>query len=69
MWYVYNMLKKPKIGRPKVPKSKALAKYLSLRLRPDEQREVDAAIERSGKSKSDWLRDVLLAAARAGQES
>jgi hypothetical protein len=58
------MLKKPKIGRPKLPKSKARAKYLSLRLRPDEQREVDGAIERSGKSKSDWLRDVLLTAAR-----
>jgi hypothetical protein len=59
------MLKKSKIGRPKVPKSRARAKYLSLRLRPDEQREVDAAIERSRKSKSDWLRDVMLAAARS----
>lgn len=52
-----------------MPKNKARAKYLSLRLRPDEQREVDAAIDRSGKSKSDWLRDALLAAARSGQES
>ncbi len=59
-------LKKKKIGRPPLPRSKARGKYLSLRLRPDEQREVDAAIERSGKSKSDWLRDALLSVARAG---
>lgn len=61
------MLKKPKIGRPKIPKSRARAKYFSLRLRPDEQREVDRAIERSGQSKSDWLRDALLTAARSKQ--
>jgi hypothetical protein len=60
-------LKKKKIGRPPLPRSEARAKYLSLRLRPDEQREVDDAIERSGKSKSDWLRDALLAAARSSR--
>jgi hypothetical protein len=58
-------LKKKKMGRPAFPADRVRAKYLSLRLRPDEQREVDAAIERSGKSKSDWLREALLAAARA----
>jgi hypothetical protein len=60
-------LKKKKVGRPPLPRSEAREKYLSLRLRLDEQREVDGAIERSGKSKSDWLRDVLLGAARTGQ--
>jgi hypothetical protein len=61
-------LKQKKMGRPPVPKSKYRGKFFSLRLRPDEQREVEAAVTRSGKSKSDWLRDVLLAAARGGLE-
>jgi hypothetical protein len=61
-------LKQKKLGRPAFPKGKARGKHLSLRLRPDEQREVEAAVTRSGKSKSDWLRDVLLAAARGELE-
>lgn len=53
------------MGRPPIsPKERLKAVYCA-RLRPDEQREVDGAIERSGKSKSDWLRDALLTAARA----
>ena len=58
---------KRKRGRPKVSRAKARGHHVSLRLRPDEQREVDAAIQRSGKSKSDWLREALLAATRGQQ--
>jgi len=54
-----------KMGRPKVPKSKALGEVFSGRLRPDEGKEVRAAIRQSGKSQSAWIREALLKAARA----
>ena len=53
-----------KVGRPRVSKEGALAELFAVRLRPDQAREVKAAIRKSGKTKSDWLRDALLQAAR-----
>jgi len=53
-----------KIGRPPVPKNKALAEVFCARLRREEAREVWDAIHQSKQSKSDWLRNALLSAAR-----
>jgi hypothetical protein len=53
-----------KMGRPPVPKAKALAEVFSVRLRRDEARQVSHAIHVSGQTKPDWLRDALLSAAR-----
>jgi len=53
-----------KMGRPPVPKAKALTAIFSVRLQRDEGREVWKAIENSGQSKPDWLRNALLSAAR-----
>jgi len=58
-----------KRGRPKVPKGKALAPGISLRLTAKERQAVDAAITRSGLSQSQWARKVLLSAADAGKVS
>ena len=53
-------------GRPRVAKAKALGRFISTRLRPDDYKEIHNAIARSGQSKSDWLRDALLEKARKG---
>ncbi len=57
---------KRKIGRPSIPRGKALGRTYGARFRPDEEKELILAIRASGKSKSDWIRDALLAEARAG---
>ena len=62
LWYGFSMTKKR--GRPRTPRSKAFAKFFSIRMRPDESGEVLDAIERSGMPKSDWIRAALLDAAR-----
>lgn len=49
-----------KMGRPKVPKSKAFNPGFSLRLRPEDDKVIRKAIERSGQKQSDWLREALL---------
>ena len=53
-----------KMGRPRLAKKDALATVFAVRLRPDEARDVAAAIRASGQKKPDWLRNVLLAAVR-----
>lgn len=62
-YYTFYM---PKLGRPKLPKRKVRQPGLSLRLRPDEDKLIRDAIARSGKSKSEWLREALLEKARKG---
>jgi hypothetical protein len=52
-----------KYGRPKVPKNKALAPGISVRLTPAERKVIDAAVSRSGMSQSEWCRKMLLLAA------
>lgn len=52
-----------KFGRPKVPKNKALAPGISVRLTPEERKLVDAAVTNSGLTKSEWARKMLLSAA------
>jgi len=57
-----------KIGRPRVAKKNALSDFFSVRLRPDEAKEVRDAISRSNADKSDWLRQALLAVARTQKD-
>lgn len=55
-----------KMGRPKVPKAKLRGILIQARLSPPEIKEIDAAVQRSGQNKSEWVRNCLLAAARSG---
>jgi predicted DNA-binding protein len=54
---------KKKMGRPRLSK-KGVAVVFSVRLPPEEARLVRAAVSASGRTKADWLRNALLAAAR-----
>ncbi|MFO1498499.1 MAG: hypothetical protein U1G07_08930 [Verrucomicrobiota bacterium] len=56
---------KRKRGRPKISGRGARAKYISARLLPTEEALIRSAIQKSGKTKSNWVRDALLAAAAA----
>ena len=53
-----------KMGRPRLAKKNALGEVFSVRLRPDEARDVLGTIRASGQTKPDWLRAALLTAAR-----
>jgi len=59
------MPKKPKIGRPPLPEGAAKEGRLYCRLLASEVAEIEAAARTDKKSKSEWIRDALLAAARA----
>jgi len=59
------MGKKPKRGRPVLPEGAAKEARWIFRLLPSEAAEIDAAVKRAGKSKSVWIREALMAAARA----
>ncbi len=52
------------MGRPRLPRKEKFGKIYGTRFRPDDEREILKAIEASGKSQADWIRDTLLAAAR-----
>lgn len=60
----YALFMPKKLGRPTLPKGKVRQPGLSLRLRPDEDKLIRAAIARSGQTQSDWIRDALLEKAR-----
>jgi hypothetical protein len=49
-----------KMGRPKLPKSEARSIMLSTRVNADEYRSINAAIFKSGKDKTIWIRESLL---------
>lgn len=53
-----------KLGRPPLPAGDVRNVRLTIRFTEMEDGEIDRAIEESGKLKSDWIRDVLLEAAR-----
>ncbi len=57
------MSKKPKLGRPPLPKGVSRGERLFCRLLPSEVAEIEAAARNARKSKSDWIRETLLAAA------
>lgn len=58
-------MKAKKLGRPKLAKGEAKGVLIGARFTPDESRDVHAAVKRSGRVKSDWIRNVLLTAARS----
>ena len=57
------------VGRPKVPKTKAKAPGISVRLTQDERKLIDRAIQLTGMSQSDWVRRILLSAAGANNSN
>ena len=54
---------KPKMGRPKLPKSKVRGILILARISPEENKVISDAIRRSSDNKSDWIRKALLSAA------
>jgi hypothetical protein len=60
---VSQQSKKP-TGRPKLPEEKSRSEFLSTRVSPEERDEIEGTIKRSGKSKTAWIRETLLAATR-----
>jgi hypothetical protein len=58
--YVIPHLIMKKAGRPKVPKNKALAPGISVRLSPAERETIESAIKASGLSQSKWARKGLI---------
>jgi hypothetical protein len=61
--------RKPTIGRPKLPAEKSRSGFISTRVSASEKKEIKDAIKKSQKKKSDWLREVLLEAARKQKET
>jgi hypothetical protein len=49
-----------KAGRPQVPKNKALAPGISIRMSQNERKTVDLAVSQSGLPQSAWARKALL---------
>jgi hypothetical protein len=56
--------KKPKLGRPELPVGASKAARLFCRVLPSEVAEIEAAAKTAKKSKSEWIRETLLAKAR-----
>jgi len=55
---------KPKMGRPKVPKAKLREILMQARVSPEENKVISEAVKRSKLSKSTWMREALLSAAK-----
>ena len=53
-----------KMGRPPLPKGKALSVLFAVRLNPQEAARVGEAIKKSGRLKPEWLRWALLEATK-----
>jgi hypothetical protein len=53
-----------KMGRPKLEKGKARAKFISTRVSNPEYEEISKAIKRDGIKKPEWVRNALLLKAR-----
>lgn len=62
--YFLTMPKKPKMGRPPLPEGASKEGRLYCRLLESEVAEIEAAARAAKKSKSEWIRETLLAAAR-----
>ena len=61
-----KQLKARKAGRPPLPKVDAKAKFLRVRVTPDELHAIKAESKKCSKSASVWIRDVLKANVRIG---
>jgi hypothetical protein len=51
-----------KPGRPKLPKGESKAKFLRVRVTPDEMKAFEKEAKASGNSVSEWSRSILRAA-------
>ena len=58
------MSKKPKIGRPPLPEGASKEARLFCRLLQSEVEEIEKAAKAAQRTKSEWIRDTLLTAAR-----
>jgi uncharacterized protein (DUF1778 family) len=52
-----------KMGRPKKTKAERKGELMPFRVSADERKAIDAAAERAGMGRSDWIRKVLIDAA------
>jgi hypothetical protein len=66
---ILRMSKKGKLGRPPLPEGSSRGARLFCRLLASEVAEIEAAARTAKKSKSEWIREVLLAAARRTPKS
>jgi hypothetical protein len=53
-----------KAGRPRLSKEKARHIYLAIRLLPEEDAVIKAAVSKTSEKKSNWIRKILLSAAK-----
>ena len=53
------MNKKPRVGRPKLPKGHAKARIVPVRFDPDALRRISAAAKASRQTVSAWIRSTL----------
>ena len=58
---------KRKRGRPKLPRGAGKLSRLVCRLQESEEAEIEEAAKRAGMTKSEFVREAVLAAARAGE--
>jgi len=57
-----------KIGRPKLPKAEAKGVLIGARFSPPEALAVVNAVKRAKQVKSEWVRTILLSAAKNNQK-
>ena len=55
---------KKRLGRPRAKKGQAKGTFFAARFNTAETELLNGAIKRAGKSKSGWIREVLLKAAK-----
>ena len=56
------MPKKPKVGRPKLPKGEAKGRIVPVRFRPEDLRKIERAARKAKLVLSEWIRSTLNAA-------
>ncbi len=57
--------KKPKAGRPKLPEGSTKGEMLRIRVTAEELKTIEAAAQASGKTRSEFIREKLLATQEA----
>ena len=56
------MPKKPKIGRPFLPKGHAMQKIVPVRFKLDDLKKIEQAAKASNQTVSEWIRSTLASA-------
>ena len=67
--FMLNKKSKKVMGRPKLGTEDAKGVFFAARFTPAEAKELDGAMRQAGQSKSAWIRNLLLSAARHGKVS